>query len=105
MTSEEYGQLADLVAYQKGSVVSRTLLKTDYGNLTIFAFDIGEGLSEHSTPHEALVWLIEGQARVIIDEEEFVLNSGDFIRLPTAIPHSLQALEKMKMGLVILHGD
>ncbi len=101
----EFGPLADLVDFQRGSVVSRTVLKTDHGNLTLFAFDKGEGLSEHSTPHEALVWLLEGQAHLTLHEEDFVIKSGDYFRLPPNVPHSLQALDKMKLALVILHAD
>ncbi|TFH34394.1 MAG: cupin domain-containing protein [Anaerolineales bacterium] len=102
---EGYGSLADLVGYQSGAVVSRTLLKTKAGNLTIFAFDKGQGLSEHTTPNEALLWLLEGRLKVEIQGQSYTLDSGDFIRLPAQIPHALEALEKMKMGLVIFQNE
>ena len=102
---EGYGSLANLVDYQAGSVVSRTLMKTKAGNLTIFAFDRGQGLSEHTTPNEALLWLLEGQVKVELQGHSYTLNSGEFIRLPAQIPHALEALEKMKMGLIILQDE
>jgi quercetin dioxygenase-like cupin family protein len=101
---EAYGSLADQVDYQSGSIVSRTLLKMDGGNLTIFAFDQGQGLSEHTTPNDAFLWMLEGRVRIEIQGQSFTLVGGDFIRLPAQIPHALEALEKMKMGLIIFQG-
>jgi quercetin dioxygenase-like cupin family protein len=98
---EGYGRLVDLVEYQSGSVVSRTLMKTDGGNLTIFAFDQNEGLSEHTTPHDALVWVLEGRVGIEIQERSYTLKEGDFIRLPAQVPHAVEALEKMKMALIL----
>ena len=101
---EDFGQLERVVEYQDGSVVSRTLLKSDAGNLTIFAFDKGEQLSEHTTPHDAIVWVIDGRVEIKIQDQAFPLEKGDFIRLPAQIPHAVFATEKMKMALVLLFG-
>lgn len=98
---EDFGPLAALVDYQSGSVVSRTLLKTKGGNLTVFSFDQGQGLSEHTTPNDAILWVLEGRVQVEIQAERYKLGMGDFIRLPANIPHALEALDKMKMGLII----
>ena len=98
---EDFGHLADLVAYQSGSVVSRTLLKSEGGNLTVFAFDKDEGLSKHTTPHEALVLVLDGNVEIEIGSQVFTLQIGDFIRLPAQIPHSVHAIEKMKMALLL----
>ena len=102
---EDFGSLAELVDYQSGSVVSRTLLKTEGGNLTVFSFDRGQGLSEHTTPNEAFVWVLEGQVQIELQGQSFTLGVGDFIRLPAQIPHALEALEMMKMGLMIFQGS
>ena len=99
---EDFGSLADSVKYQPGSVVSRTLLKTAGGNLSVFAFDQGQGLSEHTTPNEAFLWVLDGRVQVELQGQSFTLGEGDFIILPAHIPHALEALEKMKMGLMIL---
>jgi quercetin dioxygenase-like cupin family protein len=98
---EDFGRLTELVDYQSGSVVSRTLMKSDGGNLTLFAFDKGEGLSEHTTPHDALVWVMEGRVSISIDENDYSLETGEFIRLPAQVPHAVYAIEKMKMALVL----
>jgi quercetin dioxygenase-like cupin family protein len=100
-SGEDFGSIADLVSYQSGSVVSKTLMKSTGGNLTIFAFDKSEGLSEHTTPHDAFLWLLEGQASIELQGERFQLEGGDFIRLPANVPHAVQALSKMKMALAI----
>ena len=102
---EDFGSLAELVDYQSGSVVSRTLIKTEGGNLTVFSFDQGQGLSEHTTPNDAILWVLEGRVQVEIQAERYQLGVGDFIRLPAQIPHALEALEKMKMGLMIFQGS
>ncbi len=101
---QDFGRLNGVVDYQDGAVVSRTLLKSESGNLTIFAFDKGEQLSEHTTPHDAIVWVIDGQVEVKIRGQAFPLEKGDFIRLPAQIPHAVFATEKMKMALVLLFG-
>jgi len=95
-------QLDAVVAYQEGSVVSREIIKKDVGSVTIFAFDKGQGLSEHTAPFDALVNVIEGEAEIIISGSSNLLKSGDFIIMPANKPHSLQAIEKFKMVLTMI---
>jgi quercetin dioxygenase-like cupin family protein len=100
---ETSGQaLADLVAYQADAVVSRTLVKNAGGSLTLFAFDAGQGLSEHSTPHEAAVLILDGVAEVTVGGRAVKAETGQFVRLPAGVPHALEALEPFKMLLVML---
>jgi quercetin dioxygenase-like cupin family protein len=95
-------RLADLVSYQVGSVVSRTILDKDAGTVTLFAFDTGEGLSEHTTPYDAMVTVLEGGAEVKIAGESFLLGEGDMIVMPADVPHALRAIESFKMLLVMV---
>ena len=94
--------LAGLVDYQEGSIVSRTLLKRAAGNVTLFAFDRGQELSEHTTPHDALLTCLEGSAEVYIQDEQHRLEFGDVILLPANVPHAVQASERFKMLLVMI---
>ncbi len=98
---DHFGRLVELVEVQKGAVVSRTLMKSDGGNLTLFAFDKDEGLSEHTTPKEAIIWVLQGRMEAVIGGDPYLLNTGDFIRLPANVPHSIQALEQLKLVLVL----
>jgi len=93
--------LASLVSVQPGSVVSRTLLKNGGGSLTLFAFDRGQGLSEHSTPHDATVLILEGSAQVVIGGTGHVVSAGEALHLPASIPHALEARDPFKMLLVM----
>ena len=90
------------IEYADGSVVSKTILKKTTGNITLFAFDIGEGLSEHSSPYEALVQLLDGKAEIIIGGTSYNLNAGQNIILPANISHALKANEKFKMMLTMI---
>ncbi len=94
--------LADLVAYQPGSVVSRVLMKNQGGVVTVFAFGEGEGLSEHSTPHDASMVVLDGSVSVDIGGERHEVGAGEMLRLPSDVPHSLQGTEPFKMLLVLL---
>jgi quercetin dioxygenase-like cupin family protein len=93
---------AGSIDYSDGSVVSKTILKKPSGNITLFAFDEGEGLSEHSSPHDALVQLLDGKAEISIGGESFFLQTGQSIILPSGIPHALKALGKFKMMLTMI---
>lgn len=93
---------ADSIAYAAGSVVSKTILKKPTGNITLFAFDNGEGLSEHSSPHEAMIQLLDGSAEIIIGGNPHQLQAGESILLPANIPHAIQANEKFKMMLTMI---
>ena len=94
--------LAELVNYQEGSVVSRQITKADAGNVTLFAFDINQGLSEHTAPFDALVHILEGEAEVTISGKPFQLKTGDAIIMPANEPHALKALQKFKMLLTMI---
>ena len=93
---------ADLIEYQNGSVVSREIIKKDTGTVTIFAFDKGEGLSEHTAPFDAMVQIIDGKAEITISGNKNVLEAGEMIIMPANEPHALKALEKYKMDLTMI---
>jgi quercetin dioxygenase-like cupin family protein len=92
----------DTVAYQDGSVVSRQLLKLPSGSVTVFAFDAGEGLSEHTTPHDALVSVLDGSAEITVLGEAHTVGAGESILLPGGEPHAVAARERFIMSLVML---
>jgi quercetin dioxygenase-like cupin family protein len=95
-------QLTDLVHYQAGSVVSRTLINEKSGTVTLFAFDKGEGLSEHTAPFDALVHVLEGEAEVVISNKPLHLRQGDMVTMPANEPHALRGLTKFKMLLTMI---
>lgn len=92
----------EIAAYQDGSVVSRQLVKGRAGNVTLFAFDEGEGLSEHSAPFDALVHVIDGEAEITIAGEVFNLKTGELIIMPANRPHALKAVKRFKMMLAMI---
>ena len=94
--------LSDLVKYQENAVVSSEILKKDAGTVTVFAFDKDQGLSEHTAPFDALVNIIEGRAEVLISGKLFTVKEGEMIVMPANKPHSLKAMEKFKMLLVMI---
>lgn len=95
-------RLADLVAYQEGAVVSRQVIKETGGNVTVFAFASGQGLSEHTAPFDALVHLLDGAADVTIAGTRYRLAAGDAIVLPAGRPHALDAVTPFKMVLTMI---
>ncbi len=95
-------KLTDLVNYQKGSVVSRTIIDKTAGTVTLFAFDQGQGLSEHTAPFDALVYLLEGAVEITISGKVHRLKEGELIMLPANHPHALKALSKFKMLLIMI---
>ena len=95
-------RIEGLLEYQEGSVVSRTLIKKASGTVTLFAFAEGEGLSEHSTPHDALVEILEGTAEVTVGGTAHRVSSGEGLLLPATIPHALTAVTSFKMLLVMI---
>ena len=97
--------LKESVTYAGDSVVSKILRKNDGGNLTLFAFDRGQNLSEHTAPYDAVVEVIEGKAKILIDKEEHLLEAGDFMIMPAHIPHALEAVTRFKMLLVMVRGS
>ncbi len=98
----EIGRLADMVDYQEGSVVSRTIIKKKTGTVTVFAFDKGQGLSEHTAPFDALVHIVDGEAEITVSGEAFTVKSGEFAILPADEPHALQALDRFRMVLTMI---
>ncbi len=103
MSSEPVvSSLVDLVSYQDGSVVSKTLIKKDTGTVTLFAFDLGQGLSEHTAPFDALVCVLDGEVEIIISGNPYILKTGEMIILPVNEPHSLKAVTKFKMMLTMI---
>ncbi len=95
-------ELESLVEYQRGTVVSRTVVTKETGTVTLFAFDKGEGLSEHTTPYDALVYILDGKAEIIIAKKNFHLEKGQMIIMPANDPHALNALERFKMMLIMI---
>jgi quercetin dioxygenase-like cupin family protein len=94
--------LAGLVEYQAGSVVSRTLVKRPTGTITLFAFDAGEGLSEHTAPFDALVQVLDGEAEISISGQPHHVVTGQILRMPANEPHALKAIQRFKMLLTMI---
>ncbi len=105
MKESEVVALAGQVSYQKGSVVSRKILSGKRGNVTLFAFAEGEGLTEHTSPYDALVVVLEGQAAIRIADDEHQVAAGQAIRLPAGVPHALAANQPFKMMLTMIRHD
>lgn len=95
-------KMADLIAYQEGSVVSRTIVDKKSGTVTLFAFDKEEGLSEHKAPFDALAYVVDGEAGVTIAGKSLVLKEGEMIVMPANKIHALRATRRFKMLLVMI---
>jgi quercetin dioxygenase-like cupin family protein len=95
-------RLEDLIEYQEGAVVSREIIRKDTGTVTIFAFDKGEGLSEHTAPFDAMVQVIDGRAEITISGNKNLVDEGDMIIMPANDPHALHAVENFKMVLTMI---
>lgn len=94
--------IADLVGYQDGAVVSRVIVKKPTGNITLFAFDQDQGLSEHTAPFDALVQMVEGEAEITIAGQPHRVRGGEMILLPANQPHALRAVTRYKMVLTMI---
>ena len=111
-TEESTGQLPpaesvrldQLLEYVPGSVVSRTLIKRPVGTVTLFSFDAGQGLSEHTAPFDALVQILDGVAEITIGGNVVKASSGETVLMPAGVPHSLHGAERFKMLLVMIRG-
>jgi quercetin dioxygenase-like cupin family protein len=95
-------ELLKLIGYQEGSVVSRTIADKPVGTVTVFAFDEGQGLSEHTAPYDAIVNIIEGETEVTISGKAIVARAGEIVIMPANQPHSLKAVTKFKMILIMI---
>ena len=95
-------KVVELVDYQNNSIVSRTILDKETGSVTVFAFDKGQGLSEHTTPFDALVQILDGEAEVVISEQTFYPTAGDMLIMPANQPHALKASKPFKMMLTMI---
>jgi quercetin dioxygenase-like cupin family protein len=94
--------LAEMASYQNGSVVSKEIMRKQTGTVTLFAFDKGQGLSEHTAPFDALVSIVDGQAEITISGNPITVKEGEMVIMPANEPHALKALEKFKMLLVMI---
>jgi quercetin dioxygenase-like cupin family protein len=95
-------QLKDSVNYSDGAIVSKIITKNNAGNVSLFAFDKGQNLSEHTAPFDAIVQVVEGHGRIIIDGNEYRMQDGDIIIMPANIPHAVEAVERFKMLLTMI---
>jgi quercetin dioxygenase-like cupin family protein len=95
-------KLVDLADYQEGAVVSRVIMKSKAGTVTLFAFDAGQGLSEHTAPFDALVNVLEGEAQITISGNAQRVRAGEMVIMPAQHPHDLHALTRFKMMLVMI---
>ncbi|MBI3913301.1 MAG: cupin domain-containing protein [Chloroflexi bacterium] len=95
-------KLIDLVNYQAGSVVSRTIVNRKGGTVTLFAFDAGQSLSEHTAPFDALAHVLDGEAEITISGQQFHLRAGEMIVMPANQPHAVNATQKFKMLLTMI---
>lgn len=96
--------LKELVNYQSGAVVSKEILKTAHGTVTLFAFDEGQGLSEHTAPFDVLVSIVDGEAEITISGKMREIKAGEIIRMPANEPHAINAGKKFMMLLIMLKG-
>ena len=94
--------MIDLVDYQEGAVVSRTIIDKDQGTITLFAFDKGQGLSEHTTPYDAFVYVLDGEMEILISSKKSILKKGEMIMMPSNQPHALKAVKRFKMMLTMI---
>lgn len=94
--------LMDMVQYQPGTVVSRTILDKKMGTVTLFAFDQGQGLSEHTAPFDAMVCVIDGEAEIVIEGRPHGVKAGEMILMPANHPHAVRATQRFKMLLVMI---
>jgi quercetin dioxygenase-like cupin family protein len=98
----EVAKVAELVSYQEDSIVSREIVKRPAGSVTVFAFDAGQGLSEHTAPFDALVQVLEGEVEITLSGKTHHLHCGELILMPAQQPHALRALQRYKMILTLI---
>jgi quercetin dioxygenase-like cupin family protein len=98
----ENNMLSDRVEYQKASIVSQEIVSKKAGTVTLFAFDTGQGLSEHAAPFDAIVYILDGRAEITISGKTTSVNAGELIIMPAGEPHSLKAVKRFKMLLIMV---
>ncbi len=94
--------LESILAYQEDSIVSRALINKEVGTVTLFSFDVDQGLSEHTAPYDAIVYIFDGDAEITISSVKYILTKGQMIIMPANEPHALKALKKFKMMLIMI---
>ena len=99
---QKVSNVKDMVTYQEGSIVSKEIIKKPTGTVTIFAFDQDQGLSEHTAPFDAMVYVLDGEVEIIISGEAHQLREGEMIIMPGGKPHALRAVKRFKMMLVMV---
>lgn len=104
MPASQAVHLADLVQYADGSVVSRALVQKPVGSLTLFAFDEGQGLNEHTAPYDAYVQVLDGEGELTIAGSTIAVKPGDTVLMPAGIPHAVSATRRFKMLLTMIRG-
>ena len=105
MPAAQAVSLTELVGYQEGSIVSRVLVRRDTGNITLFAFDQEQGLTEHTSPFDALVQVLEGEVEISIDRQPLRAKAGDLVLMPAQHPHALKAITRFKMLLTMIRSQ
>ena len=98
----QVARTAEFVSYQDGAVVSREIVRKPTGSVTLFAFDAGQGLSEHTAPFDALVQVLEGEAEIMVSGQSHRVQGGEMILLPAGQPHALKAITRFKMMLTMI---
>jgi quercetin dioxygenase-like cupin family protein len=102
MAHSEIQKLSEMVNYQDGTIVSKTIINKDSGTVTLFAFDKGQSLSEHTAPFDALLQVFDGEVEVVISGKKYHLTTGEMILMPANVPHAVKAIEKFKMMLFMI---
>ena len=98
----QVARLIDMVGYQEEAVISRTIIDKDCGTITLFAFDEGQGLSEHTAPYDALVYIFDGEAEITISGNTLHVKEGEIVIMPANEPHTLKAVKQFKMVLTMI---
>ena len=102
MVHSEILKLTEIINYQDGTIVSKTLINKDKGTITLFAFDKDQSLSEHTAPFDALLQVIDGEVEVVISGKKHHLTAGEMILMPANVSHAVKAIEKFKMMLIMI---
>jgi quercetin dioxygenase-like cupin family protein len=104
MPAAEVVHLADLVQYAEGSIVSRALVQKPVGSITLFAFDAGQGLNEHTAPYDAYVQVLDGAGELVVGGTSIDVQAGDTVLMPAGVPHAVAARQRLKMLLTMIRG-